>query len=203
MVGSYLLAIYIWKLTFAIIFTVMVSLIFLISFILYFFDLLVHFTTSLFMFVWAFTQAKTQHGENKIKEWLKNTIMIVFLKPTTLVFGLYMFIFLYELMMMLYHYVFTSVTTNLLASVSLMSTANNKTGVFDSINAYSTVFAMQTVAGVTVDLFGLYLAYLALLKIPSMIFKKTGTDSDDISQGHQITETLTQKAQKHHDPMGG
>lgn len=199
--GSYLLAIYIWKLTFAIVFTVLVSIIFLISFCLYFFDLIVHFTTSLFMFVWAFTQAKTQHGEGKIKDWLKNTILIVFLKPSILVFGLYLFIFVYELMMTLYTYVFTTITTNLMATVSLMSTANNKTGLLDSISAYSTVMSMQTIAGVTIDLFGLYFAYLALIKIPAIVFKKTGTDTDDSTSSQQIVEHVTDKAEKHHDPM--
>lgn len=201
LIGSYALAIYIWKLTFAIVFTVLVSIIFLISFCLYFFDLIVHFTTSLFMFVWAFTQAKTQQGEGKIKEWLKNTILIVFLKPSILVFGLYLFIFVYELMMTLYTYVFTTITTNLMATVSLMSTANDKTGLFDSISAYSTVMSMQTIAEVTIDLFGLYFAYLALIKMPAIVFKKTGTDTDDATNSQQIVEHVTGKAEGHHDPM--
>ena len=197
---SYYMAIQIWKLTFAIIFTILISMMFLVSFIMYFFDLLVHFTTSLFMFVWAFAKPKTGYGEGKLKEWMKNTILIVYLKPSILIFGGFIFIFLYELMVTLYQLVFTSVTSNLMASVSLMSTANSKTGLFDSISAYSTVMAMQTVAEAVLDLFGIYLAYVAILKIPAIIFKKLGADSDDATHNQSITEQLQSKQERNTNP---
>ena len=197
---SYQLAIWVWRMTFAIVFTVLISMMFLISFIMYFFDLIVHFTTSLFMFVWAFGSAKTGNGESKIKDWLKNTLVIVFLKPSILIFGGFIFIFLYELMNTLYRIVFTSVTSNLMASISLMSTANKKTGVIDSISAYSTVMSMQAIADAVLPLFGLYFAYVAILKIPAIITKKVGADSDDMAHTQSLTEHVQSKQERQTNP---
>jgi len=202
MVLSYIIAISIWKMMFAVIFTILISLLFLVSFLMYFYDLLVHFTTSLFMFVWSFTKTNMGHGEGKLKEWMKNTLVIVLMKPSILVFGGYMFIFLYELMLTVYQFVFTSVTSNLLATISLMNAANSRTGIFDSISATSTVLSMQSIAEIVLDLFGLYLAYITIIKIPKTVGTKLGVESDDSANNHSITEMLSDKQNKDTNPLG-
>ena len=197
--GSYLASIFIWEKLFTIIFMVGISMLFLITFILYFKELIIHFTTSLFFFIWAFTQTSKGQGESKIVEFIRDTIVIVYAKPTMLIFGAYIFIFVYEMMMSIYSFIFTSVMSTMGATVSIMARANGET---DVMSAYGLVASMGTIAELFVKLFGFYLAYMMILKMPDHFIKKLGVNSENASNQQQMLENISSRQDKQLNPYG-
>ena len=198
-VGSFFATIFIWEKLFTIIFMVGISMLFLVTFILYFKELIVHFTTSLFFFIWAFTQTNKGQGEGKITEFIRDTIVIVYAKPTMLIFGAYIFIFVYEMMMSIYSFIYSSIMTTMGATVSIMARANGET---DVMSAYGLVASMGTIAELFIKLFGFYLAYMMILKMPDHFIKKLGVNSENASNQQQMLENVSTRQEKHLNPYG-
>jgi len=202
LVGSFVAAIFAWKIMFKVIFISSISMIMIFKVLDYFKDLFVHWMSSLFIFLWAFTKAGGQ-GEAKMVNFIKDTVAIVILQPSLIVVGGFMFVFLYELMTILYVFIMQTMVSSERMTVSLMGIANDNAGFFDKIGAYMNLNSIELISGILVDVVAFFIAIRTVLKFPEYVLRKFGLSDQETFFMHQSTTEITKKTEGVTDPVGG
>ncbi|CAA6808105.1 MAG: Unknown protein [uncultured Sulfurovum sp.] len=191
-------AIQIWKMSFATLFLSSIAMLILLKTTLYFKDLLLHVVISPFIVIWAFsTGSQGSQGESKILGFLRDTLVLMFY-PTLIVFSVYIFIFVYELFTMLYSFLMSNLVATQKATISLMTVANSST---DTFSSYFQLTLLHDLSGILVEIFGLILALLIILKLPDFILQKMGLADNNALLISKSTEQIAQKGDKHGNPF--
>lgn len=193
---SYLLAIYTWKLSFTVIFISTVAIMLLLKTVLYFKDLMVHTISSIFVLVWAFTKQGGQ-GEQKMVGFVRDTLILM-IYPTLIVLGAYTFVFVYELFTTVYTYLMVIMLEGQKATISLMGTANSDT---DSFTSYMNVESIGYLSAILVDIFGLFIALITIMKFPEYVLKKMGINENETMMISSTAEAVSQRGEKFSNPM--
>jgi len=195
-VVSYLVAIYAWKLTFTVMFISTIAIMLLLKTVLYFKDLMVHTIASVFIVVWAFAKQGGQ-GESKMVGFARDTLVLM-IYPSLIVLGAYTFIFVYEMFTTVYSYLMIIMLEGQKASVGLMAVANNDT---DSFTSYMNIGAIENLSAILVDVFGLFIALITIMKFPEYVLKKLGINESETMSISSTADAVSQRGEKFSNPM--
>ena len=191
MVASFIIAYFIWKMSFVMLFITSISTLILLKIVLYYKDLMVHFLVSPFMVVWTFVTSNT--GASKVSTFMKDTVVLMMF-PSMIVFSSFTFIFIHELFDVLYMWIVEVMLKNQEANLSLMNYANSDT---DGFSAYFTLYIMGEFMQMLIYLFSFYLAYAIIIQLPEKIIKKLGLQDSTTVNITQTSEKLAQDSRKH------
>ena len=196
MIGSFLIATYLWQKMFAIMFISTVSILLLLKTVLYFKDLILHVITSVFVVVWAFTRQGGQ-GESKMTNFLRDTLILM-IYPSLIVLSAYVFIFTYEFFSTVYTYLMSFMIEGQKATVSLMATANNDT---ESIRAYMNLYSLQHLSEILVMVFGFFIAIITIMQLPEYTLKKLGISENETMMISAGSEKVSGKGERFSSPF--
>ncbi len=194
--ASFMLAIYAWKLMFAIVFISTVAIMLLLKTVLYFKDLMLHVITSVFVMVWAFAKQGGQ-GEQKMIGFARDTLVLM-IYPSLIVLSSFTFIFVYEMFTVLYTYLMTIMLEGQKTTVSLMTVANSNT---DTFTAYMNLNSIGYMSEILVDIFGLFIATMTIMQMPEYILKKLGINESESMMISSNAEKVSQRGEKFSNPL--
>jgi len=191
---SFIFAVFIWKYLFNVVFLTTVSFMILLKIVFYFKDLLFYFVVSPFIVLWAFaTQQQTQMTMlNYVK---KGLVLLVY--PTLIVFVSYIFIFVYELINVLYLYLLNIFIESQKINVEIMNVASWHT---DGFSAFMQLETMSIVMEVAIKIIGLILAYMTLFKGTEWILEVMGLNDTKLISSIS-SEQAMQKGEKYVNPI--
>ena len=191
LVLSFVIALGVWKLSFITIFLSSIAMMILLKTVLYFKELLIHTIISPFLVLWAFSGG--QQGNSKMLDFMKDTLVLM-VYPILIVLSSYTFIFVYELFSVLYTFLMTTMIEGQKATISLLSVANSDVS---SFSAYYSMSMLGYMSSLMVDVFGLILAVIILLKLPELILKKMGLGDSNSMGITQNAEAIHSRGEKH------
>jgi len=185
-----------WNLMFTTFFITAISLLLLLKTVLYFKDLIVHFFVSPFVALWAFAQAGGE-GEKRIWSFLRDTLILA-IYPTLIVIGGFIFIVIYELMNLLFAYLFNLMLGLQQANIGLMSEANSGTA---SFSAYYNIQSMRQLGIILKDIIGLFIAIVTIMKFPEYVLRKLGANEQETMMISNMTNEIHSKTERISNPM--
>ena len=189
---AFLGAVVFWKFLFKVFFITLISFIILLKIVLYFVDLLVYFVVSIFVVLWAFTIQSQQLILNYLKRGL-----VLLVTPTLIVFTTFIFIFVYELMNVLYIYLL-----NVFIEVqSINNEAYNKASwQVSGLGAEATMGALSSFIELVIQLIAVFLAYVVIYKGTDWILETIGLGDSKLITS-QATQETTQKGERYANPL--
>ena len=189
---AFVIAVMIWTLLFKIVFITMISFIILLKIVFYFVDLLVYFITSIFVVLWAFTIQSQQLILNYLKRGL-----VLLVTPTLIVFTVFIFIFVYELMNVLYIYLL-----NIFIEVQSISNIaySQASWEVDGFSAQTIIGVTGTIIEVTIQLISVLLAYVIIYKGTDWILETIGLGDAKLITTQATQETM-QKGERYVNPI--
>ena len=195
--ASFVMALVSWNLMFVTFFISSISLLLLLKTVLYFKDVMVHFFVSPFVALWAFAQAGGE-GERRIWSFLRDTLILA-IYPTLIVLGGFIFIFIYELMNILFAYLMNMMLGMQQANIGLMSEAKIK----DSFTSYMHIESMRKLASILKEILGLFIAIVTIMKFPEYVLRKFGVNEQEAMMISNTTNEIHNKTERISNPLAG
>jgi len=186
LLGSFLLAISIWKMTLVTFFLNSLAILTLVKVLMYFLLVIVHIFSSVMMIVWAFGDTVKE----KMITFAQNTAIIIIM-PTLIVVGAYLSIFVYEMISVLYTFILGMNFTNIDATISLMGQSHSDV---DQFSAYFQSNVIRHFGEMIMDLFAIIVTMIVLFTFPKTVLKRLGLDDID-----ENSEVVNQKISRHSD----